>query len=142
MAEAKEVNGINLDNLNKLVVVDRAYDDDGRNGYWEKEHTTLYEDDSNPRSLRYYVSREYANQCFDDKCVFDVTELVNEIYDNDASTKDPLEEYIDLKTSKEFYEHKSNHFRRTWHDRNWRIMYEGYTEEEYEDMYPERPIEL
>ena len=33
MAEAKEVNGINLDNLNKLVVVDRAYDDDGRNGY-------------------------------------------------------------------------------------------------------------
>ena len=32
MAEAKEVKGINLDNLNKLVVVDRAYDDDVRNG--------------------------------------------------------------------------------------------------------------
>ena len=71
MAEAKEVNGIDLTKLNKVVTVDRACDDDGRNGYWEEERTTLYEDDSNPRSLRYYVAREYANQCFDDKCVFE-----------------------------------------------------------------------
>lgn len=141
MDTSREVKNIDLSKLTKVVVVDREYYVEGRE-YDEAERTTLYEDDTDPRNCKYYVHRHFINECLDDECVFDVTDLVATIEDNEPSTQEPLEEYIDLKTTKAYYEDKFNYLRRDWLDRNWRIMYEGYTEEEYDDMYPERPIEL
>ena len=141
METCREVNGIDLGKLTKIVVVDREYYVEGRE-YDESERTTLYEDDTDPRHCKYYVHRRFVNECLDDECVFDVTDIVASIMDNEPSTLEPLEEYIDLKTTKPYREDRFSYLRRDWHDRNWRITYEGYTEEEYADMYPERPIEL